>query len=37
MITAIYIDDFQQKHYIVLQNASEFYFLKERFEEVYLL
>ena len=37
MITAIYIDDFQRKHYVVLGNISELNFLKKRFEEVYIL
>lgn len=37
MITAIYVDDFQHKHYIVLHSTSELNFLKERFEEVYIL
>lgn len=37
MITAIYVDDFKRKHYVVLHNTFELNFLKERFEEVYIL
>lgn len=37
MITAVYVDDFKYTHYIILRNPSELEFLKERFEEVYIL
>ena len=37
MIPVFYIDDFQNKHYIILSSTYELNFLRERFEEVYVL
>lgn len=37
MITAIYVDDFNQKHYIVLQDTTELNYIKERFSVVQIL
>lgn len=37
MIPVIYVDDFQNRHYIILSDTYELDFLKERFEEVYIL
>ena len=34
MFNVVYIDDFKQKHLVVVNNIQELNFIKERFENV---